>query len=152
MDNSTQGGLGKKDLKAEAEPDQDDQGNSQGFKPPKAVLAKPEDDHDIEGREDDADHQRQVEQQVQGNRRSDHLGQVAGADGDFAQGPQDDADRLRILLPAGLRQVAASRDPQARTEGLEQHRHQVRNDDDRQEGVPELRASLDVGGSCPESI
>ena len=41
----------------------------------------------------DADQQRKVKQQIQGDGRAQHFGQIAGDDGDFAKEPERDVDR-----------------------------------------------------------
>ena len=87
-----------------------------------------------------------AEQQVQPDGRAEHLGQIAGGDGDFAQPEQDVVDRRRIIVVAGLGQVAAGDKPQPGAEGLKQHGHHVAHQQHPDEPVAELRAALDVGG------
>ena len=76
--------------------------------------------------------QRNMEQHLQRDGRAQHLGQIAGRDGDFAQPPHSESNRARISLAAGLRQVASGDDPEARRESLQQDGHAVRHDQDPQ--------------------
>ena len=55
-----------------------------------------------------------AEQQIQPDGRAEHFGQIAGGNGDFAQSEQHVVDRRRILVVAGLGQVAAGHQPQPR--------------------------------------
>ena len=54
-------------------------------------------------------------------------------------------DRPRIGGAAGLRQIAIGGDAEPRRERLQQDRHQVRQQDDRQQRVTELRAAREIG-------
>ena len=92
------------------------------------------------------DEQRNVEQQVEPDGRAQHLGQVAGGDGDFAQHPQRQGDAPRIGFAAGLRQVAAGDDAQARAQGLQQDGHGVGHHQHPEQAVAEARAAFQVGG------
>ena len=56
---------------------------------------------------------------------AEHLGQVAGGDGDLAQHPEREATGARVVVAAGLRQVAAGDDAEPRAERLQQDGHQV---------------------------
>ncbi len=50
------------------------------------------------------------------------------------------------LVTAVLGKVVSAGDAQLRRQRLQQHRHQVAGNDDPQQGVAKLRATLDVGG------
>ena len=52
--------------------------------------------------------------------------------------PQREVDRLRIMVAAGLGEVAPGGDAQPRGQRLQHDRHQVRDQDDAQQGVAEL--------------
>ena len=67
-----------------------------------------------------------AEEQFQPDGGADHLGQVAGDDGDLGEAPQPEVGRPRIRVAAGLGEVAAGGHAEARGQGLEEHRHQVR--------------------------
>ncbi len=88
----------------------------------------------------------QAEQQVQSDGRAENFGQVAGGDGDFAQGEQHVVDALRVVVVAGLGQVAAGHQAEPCAQGLQQHGHGVAHQQHPDEPVAELRAALDVGG------
>ena len=95
--------------------------------------------------DDDARHERQAEQQVEADRHADHLRQVAGDDRHFAEQPERPVRGRREVAPARLRQVDAGAEAQPHGGGLEQHRHQVREQDDREQRVAELRAGGERG-------
>ena len=86
------------------------------------------------------------EQQVERDRRSDHLGEVARGDGDLAEHPEPDGDRPRIVVAARLREIASGDDAELGREPLQQHRHEVREQDDAEQRVPELRSAGEIGG------
>ncbi len=92
---------------------------------------------------------RHAEQELQGDHRTDHLGQVARGDGDLGQDPEREVHRPGILRPAGLRQVVPGDHPQPCREGLEHHRHQVRHQEDPEQGVAEPGPALQVGRPVP---
>ena len=94
----------------------------------------------------DADDERHVEEQIERDRGADHLGEVAGGDGDLADHPEEPDDGRRIVVAAGLREVAAGDDAELGGEPLQQHRHQVREEHDGEERVAEGRAAGEVGG------
>ena len=55
-------------------------------------------------------------------------------------------DRARVVIAAGLGEVAAAGDAEARGERLQQDRHQVGDHDDAEERVAEAGAAGEVGG------
>ena len=110
-----------------------------------AVLQEQHDEH-VERREDDAPDERQAEEQVERDGGADDLGEVAGGDGDLAEHPEDDGGRARVAVAAGLREIAAAGDAEARGERLQQDRHQVRDHDDAEQRVAVARAAGEVGG------
>ena len=55
-------------------------------------------------------------------------------------------DRARVAVAAGLREVAAAGDAEARGERLQQDRHQVGDHDDAEQRVAVARAAGEVGG------
>ncbi len=82
--------------------------------------------------------QRHAEQQLQRDGGAEHFGSKArsrGDDGDFAGGTR--AERFtcaRDRFPAaGLREIAARRDAQARAQRLQRDRHEVRHDENPQQ-------------------
>ncbi len=93
----------------------------------------------------DAGQQRNVEQEVQGDRRAQHFGQIAGDDGNFAQEPEREIDGARIGFAAGLGEVAAGDDSEPRAQRLQQDGHGVRHDQDPEQAVAEMRAAVEIG-------
>ena len=134
------------ELHREADRDRADQHDDEGLEPPEPLVLEQEDQQDVEGGEDHAPEQRNAEQQVQRDGRADDLGQIAGRDGDLAEDPEHEADRPRVVVAAGLGQVAAGDDPQLQRERLEQDRHEVGEEDHAQERVSEACATRYVGG------
>ena len=67
---------------------------------------------------------------LQRDGRTDHFGQIARGDGDFAKDPKHHDRRLRIMIAAGLREVASGGDAELDAEMLQQDRHQVGDQDD----------------------
>ena len=105
-----------------------------------------EHEQNVERGQADAPEEREAEQELQGDRRAKHLGQVAGGDGDFAKDPQDQRRPARVRVAARLREVAAAGDAEARGERLQQDGHQVRQQDHAEQRVAEPSSAGDVGG------
>ncbi len=103
-------------------------------------------DQGIEGGEDHPGGNRDAQQQVEGQRRAEHLGKVGGDDRQFRQQPLATRHARAIALPGELREVAAGGDPQARTEALQEHPGKARQHHHEQQRVAEARARLDGGG------
>ncbi len=82
------------DLEQEAGADDRDERDDQRLEQPEALVLQVEHDQDVERRDRDAPGERDPEEQVEGDGRADHLGQVAGGDGDLAQDPQSRATRV----------------------------------------------------------
>ena len=89
---------------------------------------------------------REAEEEVEGDGGADDLGEVAGGDGELADEPEGDGDRARVVVAAGLGEVASAGDAEAGGEGLEQDRHEVADHDDAEEGVAVAGAAGEVGG------
>ena len=90
--------------------------------------------------------QRNVEEQIQRDRRADDFGQIAGGDRQLADHPEKPDDRRRIVVAARLREIAAGDDAELRCQPLQQDRHQVRHQDDAEQRVAELRSAGEIGG------
>ena len=103
----------------------DDEADDERFDVAEAAVLQVEDDEDVERGEADAPDQREAEEQVEGDGGADDLGEVAGGDGDLAEQPEDDGDGARVVVAAGLGEVASAGDAEARGERLEQDRHEV---------------------------
>ena len=56
-------------------------------------------------------------------------------------------DRTRVMVAAGLRQIAPGDDAQLERQILQQHRREIRDQNDRKQQIAELRAACQVG--CP---
>ena len=141
-----QGRLRHDELDREADADRGHEGDDERLEVAEALVLQQQDQQHVERGEADAPDQRNPEQQVQRDGRADHLGQVAGGDGDLAEHPEHEAHGARVVVAAGLRQVAPGRDAQLEGERLQQDRHQVGDQDDAQQRVAEPRAAGEVGG------
>ena len=124
----------------------EDQADDERFDVAEAAVLQVEHDEDVEGGEADAPDERQAEEQVEGDGGADDFGEVAGGDGDLAEDPEDDGDGARVVVAAGLGEVASAGDAEARGERLQQDRHQVGDHDDAEERVAVAGAAGEVGG------
>ena len=88
----------------------------EGLDPAEAEALHPQDQEHVERGDDHADLERNAEQQIEPDRRADHLGEVGRADRDLGQQPQRPRHRARERVAAGLRQIAAGADAQPRTQ------------------------------------
>ena len=115
------------------------------FDVPELILLQVEHEQHVERGQADAPHQRQAEQQVQRDGRADHLGEIARGNRDLAEQPQHDRRRARVVIAAGLREIAAAGDAEPQRQRLQQDRHQVRQHDHAQQRVAVPRAAGQVG-------
>ena len=141
-------GLGlrqNEDLDEVADADGGDQQHHDGLDGPHPEPLQGQQQQHVEAGDDDRPEQRDVEQQVERDGAAQHLGQVAGADGHFAQQPVGPARPPRIPVAAALRQVLAGDHAQAGGDHLHEDRHQAGQPDHPQQPVLELRAALQVG-------
>ncbi len=129
------------DLEQEAGTDRGDQHDDERLEHPEAAMLEEEDEHHVEGRDADAPGERDAEEQLERDRRTDHLSQVAGGDGDLAQHPQEERHGPRVMVAARLGEVAPGDDAQLAGEPLQQDRHQVGEQDDAEQGVAEARTA-----------
>ncbi len=123
-----------------------DQRNHQRLHVAEAPALDHENQQHVQAGDQHAVEERNVKQQVQRNGRADHLGQVAGRNGDLRAHPQRKAHPAPIALVAKLRQVPLRGHAQLQAQALQQNRHQVRRHDDEQQRIAEARAAGDVGG------
>ena len=86
------------------------------------------------------------EEQVHAERRAEELGEIGGDRNRLGLHPEPDRDAPREAVTADLGEVAARGDPELRRERLDEHRHQVRDDDHPEQRVAVLRAARDVRG------
>ena len=90
--------------------------------------------------------QRHAEKQVQPERGAEELGDVGRHRHDLRLHPHAPRKRAGEAFAHDLGIVAVGDDAQLGREVLDQHRHHVRQQDDPQQQVAELRAAFDVGG------
>ena len=138
--------LTKENLDQEADPDDQPQRQDEGLQLADAEMLDQQQQQHVAAGDQHAPENGNAEQQIQPDGRAQHFGQIAGGNGDFAQPEQHVVTPGRILVVAGLGQVAAGHQPQPCAEGLEQHRHGVAHQQHPEQPVAELRAALDVGG------
>ena len=138
-------GARQQQLDTEARRDGGDQHDHECLQPPEAAPLEREDQQHVERGHEDSGDQRQPEQQLEPDRGADHLGQVAGDNGDLAQQPQRQRDRAGVGVAARGGEVAAGGAAQPRGQRLEHDRHDVGGEHDEQEVVAERRAAGEVG-------
>ena len=134
-------GIGHRDLDAEADRDDAQQRDDESLDPAEAEILHPQDQEHVERSDQHADFERNAEQQIEPDRRADHLGKVGGADRDLRQHPERPRHRAGKRVAAGLRQIAAGADAEPRAQGLQQDRHQIGKQRNGQQRVAELRAA-----------
>jgi len=137
--------IGHRNLDAEADRNDAEQRHDEGLDPAEAEVLHPQDQEHVEGRDQDAELERNAEQEVEPDRRADDLGKIGRADRDLRHHPQRPRYRAWKSVAAGLRQVAAGRDPQPRAQRLQEDRHQVGEQRNGQQRVPELRSTRERG-------
>ena len=137
--------LGEPQLHAEAAGDAYDQQHDEDFDVPESKLLQIEHEQHVQGRQAHAPHQRQMEQEIQGDGRADDLGEIARRNRELTEQPQHNRRRARVVIAACLGEVAAAGDAEPERERLQQDRHQVRQHDHAQQRVAVLRAAGEVG-------
>jgi hypothetical protein len=133
-------------LGAEANADQGHQRDDDCLQRAKPSTLQRKNQHHIDHGDAYAHHQWQAKQQVQADGHAQHLGQVAGHNGNLAKEPEHQVDARRKLFAAGLGQVAPAGQTQPHCSCLEQHRHQVGRKDHRQQRIAKLRSARNRGG------
>ena len=98
------------DLEQEADTDHGDERDDERLEQPEALVLQVEHDEHVERGDRDAPGERDAEEQVERDRGADDFGQVARGDGDFAQHPEREPDRLGVVIATRLREVAAGDD------------------------------------------
>ena len=116
---------GKNNLQPEADADGHDERDDQCLGVAKAFVLKQQDHQHIERGDANSPDERNAKEQIQGDGRADHFGEIARRDGQFADDPKAKGDGLAVVVAAGLGEVASGRDPQFEGEALEQDRHEV---------------------------
>ncbi len=136
---------GRYDLNPEADRDHHQQRDDEGLEETETAVHQDEQQERIERREQRAADQRDAEQELQRDRGADDLGEIAGDDRRLAGQPQQEVHRRRIGGAAGLREVAVGDDAEPCRQRLQQDRHQIREQDDGEQRVAELRPAGEVG-------
>jgi hypothetical protein len=121
--------------------DQLDRPKAESLEHQKAVGHDP--GHDHPGK------QRHVEQQGKPDGTAEEFGEVGSHGGNLAHDPHPEHDRLRKMVAAHFRKVAAGDDAELSGERLEQHRDQVGEEYHPEQSVAVPGAGLDVGGEVP---
>ncbi len=133
------------DLDRKADRDDEQQRDDEGFEKTKALVHQKQQQEGVKRRQQRPADQGNAEQQFQCDRSPDHFGQIAGDDRRFAGQPQQQIDRPRIGGAAGLREIAVGNDAKPGCECLQQDRHQVGDQNDRQQRVAKPRTTGEVG-------
>ena len=115
------------------------------FDAPKTRTLQAQHQQRVKRGDRNAHRNRHAQQQMQCQRAAQHLGQVAGHNGNFSAHPQKAADPGRVMRAAGTGQVGLRHDAQAHAQGLQQHGGQAGQQHDKQQAVAKARAGFDVG-------
>src|ERR1017187_5704729 len=86
-----------------------------------------------------------MEHQVDSDGAAEHLGQITGADGEFAEQPVGPAGPARVPISAALGEVLSGDHAQSGGDDLHEDGHQAGEADDPEEPVFELCASRQIG-------
>ncbi len=138
--------LGVEHLEGEGEDYDPNQGADRGLQrseTPPLQLQYPE---GPDGGEEPRRKQGYAEEEVEGERGPDELGEVGGHGDHLRLHPKPERDGPREPLSAHLGEVFARGDPQLGRHRLDEHRHQVGDQYHPQEQVPVARPARDVGG------
>ena len=139
-------GVRVEDLEREAGHDDADEHRDDRFEVAHAAQLGAEDGERDQTGEQAGGEQRHAEEQVEAEGGADELRQVARHRDRLRLQPEEDAHRLRERLAADLGEVVARGDAELRAHRLDQHGHQVRDQDDPEQHVAVLGAGRDVGG------
>ena len=129
----------------ETEPDHTEEPGNDGFQRAGAVSLQAKDGEGRNSGEDPGREQGNAEEEVQANRRAQEFGEIGGHRHQLGNDPLATGEPSWTPFADELREVLAGGNPQLGGKGLDQHRHQVGGDDDPDQHVPEIGASLDVG-------
>ena len=137
--------LRQQELDADTGGDRQHEHGHERFQPAVAQAGQRQQDEHIERGDDRAKEEGDAEEDLQGDGRTEELGEIHGDDAQLGREPEELADGGRITLPTGLGEVEAGGDVEAHAEVLEQDRHQVRQQDDPEQRVAEPGAAREVG-------
>ena len=138
-------GSARTHLEPERDHDHPDEGRDHGLEPPEAAGLQGQDQEGGGAGEERGREERQAREQVDADRGADELCDVGRHRDQLGLHPEQERDPPGEPLAADLRQVHARRDAELRAHRLDQHRHQVRDEDDPEEQVAELGAGRHVG-------
>src|ERR687897_157776 len=122
-------GLGVEHLEGEGDDDDPYHGRDDGLQRPEASSLQIEYPESPDGRKQPGGEQRYPEEQVQGQRSPYELRQVRRHRYDLGLDPEQERYRARKTCPANLGQILARRDPQLRRHRLDEHGHEVGDED-----------------------
>ena len=117
--------LGKEKFRCKTTADGRDQGDYQSLDATEPLALQIQHGEHICGRDGATPNQRYAKEQLQGDGRADDFRQITGGDGDFGENPEKPDDRRRIMVAAGLRQIASGGDTELDGQMLEQNRHEI---------------------------
>ena len=139
------GGLREdKDFEEIAEGDGGDENADGGLKGAHAEALQGQEQENVAAGDDDGPEDRNVEKEVERDGAAKDFGEIAGADGQFAQEPVGPACPGGIPLAAALGEIAAGDDAEPRGENLHEDGHEAGDADDPEEAVFVLRARGEV--------
>ena len=113
---------------------------------------QPQDQEHVERGDEDADLERDAEDQIEPDGGADDFGEVGGADGELGQHPERPCQPARESIAAGLRQIPAGADGEARAQRLQDDRHDVAQQRDGQQRVAELGPPASEVAQLPGSM
>src|SRR6266567_3426005 len=125
--------MSKKDFVSETKSDRSDERDDEGFDQAEASTLQRENNENVQGSDENTGKKRQAEEKLQCDGGSQDLGEVTGGDSNFADHPKEEGGPAGIVFAAGLSEVTTRRNPKLRRKGLQEHRHQVADEDDAEE-------------------
>ena len=146
-------------LQRERADDDADQRRDHRLEPPEPARLQREDRERGRSREQRSGKERDVEEELETDRGADELGDVRRHRDALRLDPEQDVRAAREPVAADLWEVLAGRDAELRAHRLDEHRHEVRGEDDPEQEVAELRPGshvrrevprVDVGDGCDE--
>ena len=138
--------MSEPELTEVADPDHDHERGDHRLERPESIPLKSEDQERDHAGDDGGGEERDAEQQLDPERGAEKLGEVRRHRDQLGLDPEAERGAAREAVAADLGQVAPRGDPELGRQRLDQHRHQVRDEDHPAERVAELRAARDVGG------
>ncbi len=138
--------MGHEHLEREGDDDDPDQARDHRLEPPEALRLQGEDPERGDAGQERGREEGKPEQELEPDRSAHELREVGRHGDDLRLQPEEDARRARVALTAHLGQVLPGGDAELRAHRLDEHRHQVRHQDDPQQEVAVARPRRHVGG------